>query len=197
MSLDPILVDVPMPIVTPRLKLRPVQAGDGLDVSAALQESWAEHSRWGIWAFGRQEDSTVEKDEAFCRRRQASFILREKLILLAFDRQDLLVGSGSLGNCDWTARSFSLGFWVRASKARQGYATEIARALVDYAFATLSASRINAMHAEGNAGSQRVLEKTGFAREGVLRKQHSLPDGSIVDEYVYGMLRDDKVAGRG
>ena len=51
--LDPVLIDVPMPILTPRLMLRPVQAGDGAAVFEALQESWDEHARWGVAIGGR------------------------------------------------------------------------------------------------------------------------------------------------
>ena len=80
---------------------------------------------------------------------------------------------------------------MRTGKAGQGYATEIATALIEYAFTTLGARKIASMHAEGNAASQRVLEKAGFRREGILRQQHSLPDGSVVDEYVYGFLQSE------
>jgi RimJ/RimL family protein N-acetyltransferase len=50
----------------------------------------------------------------------------------------------------------------------QGYATEAGDALVAYAFATLRLPRVVAVTYPDNAGSQRVLEKLGFARRGMI-----------------------------
>jgi ribosomal-protein-alanine N-acetyltransferase len=42
----------------------------------------------------------------------------------------------------------------------------------------------------GNAASARVLEKCGFAREGVARRYLCI-NGSWQDHYLYGLLEDD------
>jgi RimJ/RimL family protein N-acetyltransferase len=44
---------------------------------------------------------------------------------------------------------------------------------------------------EGNTPSRRVLEKTGFQAEGLLR-EHYLIDGMPVNEVIYGLLRKDR-----
>lgn len=44
-----------------------------------------------------------------------------------------------------------------------GYATESARAVTDYAFSTLKLERLLGLTFPANVASQRVLEKTGFA----------------------------------
>lgn len=38
--MKPILLDLPMPIITPRLLLRPPQPGDGIALNAAVSESY-------------------------------------------------------------------------------------------------------------------------------------------------------------
>jgi len=45
-SLNPVLIDVPMPLRTPRLLIRPKQIGDGARTSAAVAESWDELHKW-------------------------------------------------------------------------------------------------------------------------------------------------------
>jgi len=52
----------------------------------------------------------------------------------------------------------------------RGYATEAAAAVTRFGFDELKLHRIQATVMPGNAASLRVLEKAGYAREGVLRK---------------------------
>ena len=41
-----ILIDIPVPIVTPRLILRPLQAGGGASLTAAKAETWEDLTQW-------------------------------------------------------------------------------------------------------------------------------------------------------
>ena len=194
MSDADILIDLPMPIVTPRLLLRPIQTGDGAIIHEAKRESWPELAKWMIWTHGKPEDAKVDDDEIFCRKKQAKFLLREDITLLSFNRQgNRFLGGAGLHKFNWQRRIFTMGYWVRTNETGQGYATEVATALIHYAFKALSAKKVFVFHADGNLGSQRVIEKVGFEREGILRKHHELPDGSMVDEYLYGLLNDHKV----
>jgi len=43
-----------------------------------------------------------------------------------------------------------------------------------------------------NIGSQRVLEKAGFTREGLLRGQLPTPDGGRADDLLYALLPGDE-----
>lgn len=188
MTLDPLLIDLPMPIVTPRLTIQPIQPGDGAAVHAAKMESWDDLARWSIWTFKPKNDTTEQDDELLCHRFHRQFVSREKIPLLAFNRKDgVLVGQGSLSNCDWTNRIFCLGYWVRTGCAGQGFATEIGSALCTYAFREMKAFRLTSFHAEGNDASRRVLEKLGFEQEGIFRNHHFLGT-QAVNEYHYGLL---------
>jgi RimJ/RimL family protein N-acetyltransferase len=192
--LDPILIDVPMPIVTPRLILRPPRSGDGEIIHPARRESWPELLQWMMQTYRSVEELSIEEDEAFCRKKEAQFILREDIMLLAFGRHSgLFLGGAGFHISDWERRFFTTFYWVRTSHTGQGYATEVATALAHYAFRALAAGKLSIFHGEGNIASQRVIEKVGFEREGVLRKQHGLSDGSFVDEYTYGLLSDANV----
>lgn len=52
----------------------------------------------------------------------------------------------------------------------KGIATEAARAVLGYGFDTVGLNRVDAYCREGNAASQRVLEKVGMRYEGMLRQ---------------------------
>lgn len=69
----------------------------------------------------------------------------------------------------------------------QGYATEAARAILEFGFAELGVRRIWATCRPENVGSCRVLEKIGMVREGHLR-EHVLIRGEWRDSLLYASL---------
>ena len=63
--------------------------------------------------------------------------------------------------------------------AGQGLMTEALGAVVPYAFQTLGAPVLSARVFRENKASQRVLEKLGFTREGLLRRAVRCPGGQV------------------
>jgi [ribosomal protein S5]-alanine N-acetyltransferase len=70
--------------------------------------------------------------------------------------------------------------------------TAAQRLLVDYLFSTTLANRVQAITDVENLAEQRVLERIGFRREGVLRGLAFI-GGRWRDGAVYSRLRDDPV----
>lgn len=179
----PILIDLPVPIETPRLTLRPAMPGDGPALHEAKAETFDQLHQWMPWA---KEMSTLAEDEITVREAYAKYIRREDLMLFAFEKDTgrFVAGTG-LHRFDWAVRRFEIGYWVRESAQRQGYATEIANALTRYAFEQLAARAVCIGHAAGNDNSRGVIEKLGFTLEGVFKNETALGDGSIADSYMY------------
>ena len=73
----------------------------------------------------------------------------------------------------------------------QGYATEAARTLVDWALGQPQVLRIWTVVDVDNAASVRVLEKLGMVREGVLRRWSIHPNISSEprDFYCYALIK--------
>lgn len=181
--LDPVLIDLPMPIRTPRLLLRPGRPGDGAQLLEAKRESWSELGRWTQWASGPVDALTEPSEKASVRKRAAEFILRSEIWLPAFDREEeQLLGVGGFHAIDWRSRLLSVGYWVRTGEAGKGLATELLSALTRYAFDALGANRLAVSHAEGNDGSRRVIEKLGFEKEGTMCKFYLL-SGRLTDSH--------------
>lgn len=186
---DPILMDIPMPITTPRLLLRVPQAGDGEVLFNNVKETYDQLYLWmNPWA---KELGSIEEKEAVCRTAQANFILRKDMMILAFDQENNFVGASGLHRFDWALRRFEIGYWITQSKQGKGYATEIANALTRYAFEMLNARTVHIGHAEGNEASRNVIQKLGFELEGQARLVHELPNGDIVDELTYSRINID------
>ena len=85
--MKPLLLDLPMPIETPRLLIRPFQVGDGAIVNAAIVESFDELHRFMAWA---KIKPSLEDSEEQVRLAAANWILKKSeepwLPLLIFEK---------------------------------------------------------------------------------------------------------------
>ena len=79
-----------------------------------------------------------------------------------------LLGGGTLHHLDAERAIIEIGYWLYPRARGRGIATRVARALAEHAFA-LGVQRVAAYVNVGNLESERVLERAGFTREGVVR----------------------------
>lgn len=82
-----------------------------------------------------------------------------------------------------------VGYWLIPELWGRGIITAAVRTIVEHAFAK-GFRRLEASVYEPNLGSARVLEKNGFVLEGCLRKCRVGRDGEIMDELLYGRLKE-------
>jgi RimJ/RimL family protein N-acetyltransferase len=81
-----------------------------------------------------------------------------------------------------------IGYWVAASARGRGVCTRALRLLSRWALCELELQRIDLVTDPDNLASQRVAEKAGFQREGVLRAHLRHPDGRIRDSVMFSLL---------
>jgi [ribosomal protein S5]-alanine N-acetyltransferase len=103
-----------------------------------------------------------------------------------------LVGGLTLANIRrGVAQASSLGYWMGVPFVRHGYMTAAVGAIISFAFGTLRLHRLEAACIPSNTGSIRLLEKTGFVREGYARDYLCI-NGIWQDHLLYGRLKDPK-----
>jgi RimJ/RimL family protein N-acetyltransferase len=115
---------------------------------------------------------------------------------LAITRRD---GGRLIGNCGIRIKSAEgriadLGYELDPEEWGQGFATEAARALLDFGFGVLKLHRIWANCDAENVASARVLEKIGMRREGCLRENEWIK-GRWRDMLLYAILEQEYHAG--
>ena len=79
------------------------------------------------------------------------------------------------------------GYWLGEPYWGRGYATAAVRAMLMHLDAEARFARLEAPVFEWNPASMRVLEKSGFAREGILRRSVT-KDGQLIDSVLYAYL---------
>lgn len=180
--LQALLLEIPGEITTERLRLRATHPRDGREAHVACVESHEQLRPWMPWARAPQ---TLEQAEAHCREMATRWQAREILDFCFYRaHDDRFVGKGGLHTIDWTVPRFEIGYWIRTSCARQGYATEATHALVDLA-CSLGARRVSITADAANVASRRVAERCGFTLEGVLRQHRRDNDGNLSDTCMY------------
>jgi ribosomal-protein-alanine N-acetyltransferase len=89
------------------------------------------------------------------------------------------------------AQAATIGYWIGARHARQGYMREAIAAVVHHAFTTMDLSRVEAACLPENAASRGVLEKSGFKYEGVAQSYLQI-NGRWRNHVLYSNLRGDR-----
>lgn len=187
MTKDPILIDIPVPIITPRLILRPPQIGDGEILHAAIKESFDVLTQWMPWA---KEMPTLKESEVVVRQSAANWILRKNeepyLPLFMFDKTTHdFVGATGYHHYDWDVPCIEIGYWIRTSYMGQGLMTEAVQALTQFAFLQLKVKRITITCDPDNIRSRKIPERLGYGLESVIKSNRVNVQGEVSDTLVF------------
>ena len=97
-------------------------------------------------------------------------------------------GIGFRLGADIARLSAEMGYWLGEPYWGRGLMTRAVRAASDRALDEYKLTRIFALVFSHNVGSIRVLEKAGFAREGIMRRS-AIKNGVILDQLLYAKVR--------
>ena len=97
-------------------------------------------------------------------------------------------GIGLTFGADVARKSAELGYWLGEPFWGRGIASAAVRQICARGFGEYGLVRIYAEPFAYNKASQRVLEKCGFEREGVLRKS-VLKNGEFYDSMLYALVK--------
>jgi RimJ/RimL family protein N-acetyltransferase len=106
------------------------------------------------------------------------------------DGRDLLLGCVSLYAIDRDQGRAAVGYWLAPDARGRGIASRSVQLLAGWAFATLGLARLELTCSPENRASQRVAERCGFVREGLLRS-HLAFKGGRRDTLLFSLLPDE------
>jgi RimJ/RimL family protein N-acetyltransferase len=101
-----------------------------------------------------------------------------------------LVGSTGLSDVDAANRMAEVGYWVAAEGRGRGVATRAVGLLASFAFDEVGIERLELLAHPDNHASQRVAERAGFTREGLLRSGRVVK-GRRIDLWLFSLLPGD------
>lgn len=180
----------PYRIETERLVLRCWEPRDAPLLKEAIDSS-LEHLRpFMPWA--HDEPQTLEQKLDLVKGFRSQFDLGENFVLGIFsaDETEALGGTGLHPRTG--PGGMDIGYWIRASATRRGFATETAAALTRVGFEVCGADRIEIHVDPRNEKSLGVPRKLGYLEEATLRRRlPAQPGGPLRDVTIFTLFRED------
>ncbi len=168
----------------PRVRLRGPRSDDAEAVFALFSDP-------AVMRYWSRPPMTVRDEAAaLIAEIQEAFAEREKLNWVVVDKQDAAIGTCTLFRFDARHRRAELGYALRSDLWGRGLAREAATAALDWAFRSLRLHRVEADIDPRNDASRRILQRLGFASEGVLRERFFVGD-KATDSEIFGLLAED------
>ena len=178
-----------MRIITDRLLLRDYVESDWKDVYA--YQSDARYLRYYPWRI-RTPDDVKEFLGMFIQGQDDSPRIKFQLAI-TLKTNTILIGSCGLRMESAEAIQGDIGFELSPENWGKGYASEAARAIVDFGFCHLDHHRIWSQCIAENQKSARVLKRLGMTLEGRLRENEYFK-GRWWDTLIFGILQDEWLA---
>lgn len=186
----PIMIDFPLPIISPRLLLRQPIMGyvDVYEYIKSITESMDELRPWIARA---RSYPTISQTEEYIRECSANWILKNNnnvgLVLFITEKTtSALIGHIVMWNIDWDIAKFEIGFWLRTQYTHKGYMIEATNALTRYCFLQQSAKCIEICSESKNIRSCLVAERLGFKlRETIHNGAIAVSNSELTDKLVF------------
>jgi ribosomal-protein-alanine N-acetyltransferase len=166
-----------LPLLTPRLRLRDLQAADAAAEVALLEGLYADErvtAQMPFWPYGHT--ATVNHVK---RQLQAQQARQRRVYELVVEVRRTGSFAGLCGLVVTTAaadvkrgnpRTAELGYVLAANRWGHGYATELVQHLLRAAWEPLGLERVEAIIAKDHRASAKVLQRAGFQWEASLPK---------------------------
>jgi RimJ/RimL family protein N-acetyltransferase len=160
-------------------------------LKAAIDSSLDHLRPWMPWAY--DEPQTLAEKVELLRGFRGRFDLGQDYVYGIFSPRETEVLGGSGLHTRVGPEAFEIGYWVSASAAGRGIATETAAVLTRAGIELAGAERIEIKVDPSNEASLNVPRKLGYTEEATLRRRlpGRLPSDELRDSVIFSLLRDE------
>ncbi|GGA60072.1 GNAT family N-acetyltransferase [Ornithinibacillus halotolerans] len=170
---------------TNRLILRKIEQDDAHDIFEYLSDKEV------MKHYGTEPFQTV--DEAYKTISKYEAVFAEKRGIrwgITLKEEDKVIGSCFFYDMNWDHYRTDLGYILNKDYWKRGIAQEAVKAIIQYGIENLNINRFQSVIDPPNVPSQKVVERLGFQREGLLRSYEYF-SGKFDDLYMYSLLKSD------
>ncbi len=177
---------VPYPkIETDRLIIRMVRRSDDRDLYELCRRP--ETSMFSLWS----PHASLQETREFINYQLSLYRKRKCMFFVVEEKQTgRVLGTCSYVSMDDDFKIAEIGYSILSDVWNNGFATEVADALMGYAFNRIGVQRVFARVLPQNTASIKVLLKLGLKYEGTARKGYYF-DGRVGDLGIYGITDDE------
>jgi RimJ/RimL family protein N-acetyltransferase len=166
--------------------LRCWEPADAAALKDAVDSSLDHLRPWMPWA--ENEPQTLEEKVELLRGFRGLFDTDQDYIYGIFSHDESEAVGGTGLHKRHGEGAFEIGYWIRESRAGEGFATEASAALTKVAFEVSGVDRVEIRVDPPNERSRKVPLKLGYVEEATLRRR--LEPG-LRDVVIYSVFADD------
>jgi ribosomal-protein-alanine N-acetyltransferase len=156
-------------LLTERLELRPPRTGDVPAMRSALRRNVSHLRPWSIAPVPGEDPTSLTAVSRAVLRHRGEWRAGQSYVFLILPREGerLILGRVALsGVLRGAFQNAYMGYWIDGEHSGRGFMTEAVNAVTTFAFGPAALHRVQAAVMPNNAASLRVLEKSGYRREG-------------------------------
>ena len=172
-----------------RITLRPFSLADAQELLALARESAADIGPWMMWT---DHVTDLAGAERFLQERLDEWSRGEGYSFAVVDAATgRLLGGCGLTQLNRKHGLANVAYWIRTGERGRGLAAAVVRLLAPFGFGALDLQRLEIVVEPPNLASQRVAEKLGAVREGILRariRNHGEPRDAVMFSLLPGDL---------
>lgn len=170
---------------TRRFLLREVERSDAADLFAVFADD--EVTRF----YNLPTFTSLDQAEQLISRMRQRFATQRAIRWAIARKADGRV-LGTCGYTEWWPYFYkaSVGYELGRPYWRQGVMSEVLSEILAFGFKKMDLNRVEALIMPGNVASERLVEKLGFVREGLLR-EYGYWEGKFHDLEIFAILRRD------
>lgn len=172
-----------MNIIGERICFRAIEISDKKMLLDIINDSELEHNLGG-WSFPISE---INQEEWIRSLKPTSDQLR---CIISLKESNVAIGTVILSEIDYKNGTAEVHIKLHPETQSKGYGTEAINLIIDYAFMELRLNCIYASVNSYNVNSQKLFEKCGFEKEGILRAR-IYKKSCYHDVYSYSLVRED------
>lgn len=169
-----------------------------METERLILAKWTSHDAAGLYHFANNPRVAYSAGFEAAKslgdaKGMAKLLARNGAFKIIWKETGEIIGSVGLGK-DKRREDISsqeLGYWLSEEFWGRGIMTEAVEKVIEYAFCEMKLDLVSVLTEPSNIGSLRVIEKAGFRREGTERKAYKMYDGTIRDQVVFSMLREE------
>jgi [ribosomal protein S5]-alanine N-acetyltransferase len=170
---------------TNRIILRRIEKGDAHDIFKYLSDKEV------MKHYGTEPFQTVDEAISAISRYESLFAEKRGIRWgITLKGENKVIGSCVFYNMVSEHYRTDIGFVLSKDYWGQGIAQEAVKAVIKYGFEFLNINRVEAVIEPSNVASQKLVDRLGFLREGLLRSYEYFC-GKFDDLYMYSLLKSD------
>jgi RimJ/RimL family protein N-acetyltransferase len=179
-------------VVTDRLVIRCWSPADAPALQAAIDGNLDHLRPFLPWA--AREPQSLDAKVTLLRRMRADFDRDEDFVYGIFDEAEREVVGGTGLHPRVGEGGLEIGYWIRAERTRQGYATEVAGALTRVGFELHGLRWMEIRCAASNTPSAAVPRRLGYTLRSTLPDRALLGNGALTDQQIWALAAADHPA---